>query len=629
MTSGFKRMTGLVLLLSVGTILTFVLWFYSFEKSLSKNAQVSVIAPFADVDLSHKYQKSIGFLKDSGVIVGYEDETFAPDKSLTRAEFTKIVVLGTAQDVSIAETAPFSDVPLGEWYTNYVAFCADLEYVKGYSDGTFKPDQSISKTEALKVLGELVKWDLDSLDMSQAGVSFKDVNLNEWYGPYLYYAVKMNIIDDTGDVFDPGKLITRGQMAEYIYRDYVVRETDGPYDESKDSAFITNSSGQYADCSDPEKALSMLGEEVIANEPNKDILTVYRRSKPVQSGDYFQVFANSDPKGDIKYVDEKSWFFWIDLNPGKLFSHDTKMATVAFDGCAEKVYESGLWPVVNGEELWNTDVEQNSSEDLVYYGLNAPLVPEIAALPDPVIGPCNAPADSRKYAMIVFFGEDRSIRQDATNMNKFLCDQGYLTVHIDASAISPLSLISEQVRTIAEISQKPGKSLNSFFFFVTSHGDGPTGDLIVRLQDGKGPAGEDIKQKFIITLGSLTDVMNAWAFESMSTETYTFAHNTCFSGNVVPLYQQKAQDADSGIVGWISASSKSNQVSYTNQRLGSYHTNALISCIGDILPYENFSDCVKGVTRTEFGKYSINYDNATPIIEKLTPETGNFVPFLP
>ncbi len=628
MTSAPRKLIGLSFVLLLMVVVGLYFLFFSGPNSF-KNVQTNVTTPFADVSLQHKYQKSINFLKDNGVIMGYADGTFAPDKPLTRAEFTKIVVLGSGQAVPVATQAPFPDVPLGQWYTDYVAYCAGLDYVKGYPDGTFKPNQEISKAEALKILGELVSWDLNMFDMSQATVSFKDVNLSQWYGPYLYYASSMHIIDDAGNLFEPSKPITRGQMAEYIYRDYVVRETGGAYTESKDSAFATGFSGTYANCSTADAALNILKEELIMNEPNKDILTVYQKPSSVDRGDYFQTFGDDGPGGTIERIDEKSWFFWIDLHPGERFSHDTKMAIVAFDGCAGKIYTSHLWPVVNGKELWNTDVKQNSGKDLVYIGEKANMHPEIATLPDPIMGHCNAPADSRKYAMIVFFGEDRYIKQDAVNMNEFLCNKGYLTVHIDSSKASPLTEIEDQMRTIAEISQRPGKSLNSFFFYVTSHGNKPTGDLVIRMEDAKGPSGEDIKNMFVIRLASLTDVMSAWAFGPMLTEAFTFVHDTCFSGNVVPLYQQKSLDAAAGVVGWVSASSQSNQTSLADKKNGSFHTNALMSCINDIRPYGNFAECIKGIMKVQWGKGAKGYNEPTPIIEKLTPETGNSVPFLP
>lgn len=618
MTNKFKKLSSLIGFLLLSVILVFTIWIYAHEKPLSKDLQVNTLALFTDVDSNDKYGKSIGFLKDNGVVVGYEDGSFAPNNSLTRAEFTKIVVLGTNQDVPVASEAPFPDVQLGEWYTNYVAFCSYWDYVKGYADGTFKPNQEINKAEAIKILGELVSWDLDSLDMKNASVSFKDIDLSQWYGPYLYYASEMNIIDDKGDIFDPTTPITRGQMAEYIYRDYMVRETGIAYSEGT----------QYADCSDSQSALNMLGEEVIANEPNKDVLTVYQKPESLDSGDYFQVFKDDDESGDIEHVTEKSWFFWINEHPGQRFGHNTKMATVAFDGCSTKVYESDLWPIVNGEELWNTDVEQSSSSDLVYYGTKATIGPDNnVVLPTPIMGPCNAPADSRKYAMIVFFGDDYFIKQDAVNMNEYLCNKGYLTTHIDNTAKNPLQQINDQLATIAEISNMPGKSLNSFFFYVTSHGNRPTGDLIIRLEDRTSPSGEKIKKKLIIRLPSLTDVVNAEAFGTMLTEAYTFVHDTCYSGNVVPLYQNKALAAAAGVVGWISASSKGDQRSIADTEGSSVNTKALMSCMESISPYATFAECVKGTTKVELG--SLLYATATPVIEKLTPETGDYVPFLP
>ncbi|MBI5414552.1 S-layer homology domain-containing protein [Candidatus Peregrinibacteria bacterium] len=122
---------------------------FSGVEIFSPSAQATSTGAFSDVNSSHKYAKSIQFLKDNNVVTGYADGTYRPDKPLIRAEFTKIIVLGTRQDVEPATIAPFPDVPLGKWYTDFIAFCARLEYVKGYPDGTFKPNQEINKVEGL------------------------------------------------------------------------------------------------------------------------------------------------------------------------------------------------------------------------------------------------------------------------------------------------------------------------------------------------------------------------------------------------------------------------------------------------------------------------------------------------
>ncbi|MBI5414946.1 S-layer homology domain-containing protein [Candidatus Peregrinibacteria bacterium] len=482
-----------------------------------------------------------------------------------------------------------------------------------------------SQVEALKILGELVSWDLLS-STSEGSLPFQDVSADEWYSRYLLYAVEKNIIDDSGNFFEPAKPITRGKMAEYIYRDYVVRETGDAYDVKYDAQFIGGGSSgtPSADCTNADIAQSMLYDQVIANDPKKDFFALYRKKDPVRKRDYFQVFTDDSKSGIVENVSEKSWFFWLDTAPNTKFGHDTKMMTVNFNGCTISQNSSFLWPIVDGKELWNTDTERTNTKDLTYVGTKAGLAPQ-ASLPSPVMKPCNAPADSKKFALIVSFGEDRFFKQDAVNMNTFLCNKGYQTSYIDNTPANPFTEISRQLDVISTLSTRNGGN-KAFFFYVTSHGMQPSGNLVVRMENGTDAAGNPIQNVVTIPLPDLAETMKTHGFETMNSEEFSLVHDTCYSGNVVPLYEQKAAALAKTIVGWVSASSQSNQESIGDSNTGSYHTNTLLHCIENSLPYASFAKCVDGEAQKNLGA---DYATATPIIEKLTPATDDVVPFLP
>lgn len=104
---------------------------------------------YSDVAAEDKYAEAIGTLSNLGVLNGYEDGTFKADKEIKRSEFAKVVVEALGLTTSAASTAPFSDVAAGKWYTPYVALAAELNVVNGYGDGTFRPDQTITDTQAI------------------------------------------------------------------------------------------------------------------------------------------------------------------------------------------------------------------------------------------------------------------------------------------------------------------------------------------------------------------------------------------------------------------------------------------------------------------------------------------------
>lgn len=103
---------------------------------------------YSDMD-GNKYEEAVETLSNLGVLNGYEDGTFKADREIKRSEFAKVVVEALGLTTSAASTAPFSDVPAGKWYTPYVALAAQLGIVNGFGDGTFRPDQTITDTQAI------------------------------------------------------------------------------------------------------------------------------------------------------------------------------------------------------------------------------------------------------------------------------------------------------------------------------------------------------------------------------------------------------------------------------------------------------------------------------------------------
>ena len=109
-------------------------------------------AAFSDVSDSHPYQEAITTLSTLKVINGYEDGTFAPDKDISRAEFTKMIVymLGLGQLSTPITT--FEDVPGSHWANANIRTAYDLQIINGFDDGSFRPDQPVTYEQALKMV---------------------------------------------------------------------------------------------------------------------------------------------------------------------------------------------------------------------------------------------------------------------------------------------------------------------------------------------------------------------------------------------------------------------------------------------------------------------------------------------
>ncbi len=105
-------------------------------------------APFVDVSPDEWYCKYVQALKDSSIISGYPDGTYRPDDSVTRAAMAKILAKALNLDIQPCFlNNPFNDVPISSWYCRYVKAIKDASITTGYPDGSFKPDNPVTRAE--------------------------------------------------------------------------------------------------------------------------------------------------------------------------------------------------------------------------------------------------------------------------------------------------------------------------------------------------------------------------------------------------------------------------------------------------------------------------------------------------
>lgn len=100
-------------------------------------------------DVENELSPYVNLLADKGVMDGYDDGSFKPDSTVTRAEAA--AVMCRLFRLEPADGCEFSDVPVGHWAAGYIGAFSELGIMDGYSDGTFRPDQTISYDELFKV----------------------------------------------------------------------------------------------------------------------------------------------------------------------------------------------------------------------------------------------------------------------------------------------------------------------------------------------------------------------------------------------------------------------------------------------------------------------------------------------
>jgi|SRR5665648_28317 len=122
----------------------------------------------------HWAQTTIQAWVDQGTIKGYPDGTFRPENNISRAEFT-ILVNGMFGYTKMAANT-FTDVKADAWYANTIAIGIEAGYINGYPDGTFKPENPISREEVASIIMKINK-----LVANEAGANhFTDANTLVW-----------------------------------------------------------------------------------------------------------------------------------------------------------------------------------------------------------------------------------------------------------------------------------------------------------------------------------------------------------------------------------------------------------------------------------------------------------------
>ena len=106
---------------------------------------------YTDVAAGSWYNNAVSTLSAIGVLGGYEDGSFRPNASITRAEFAKIAVSFFELEGLDCEN-PFLDVAPGAWYAESVAAAAEIGLIEGYEGGLFRPDAPITRAEACTIV---------------------------------------------------------------------------------------------------------------------------------------------------------------------------------------------------------------------------------------------------------------------------------------------------------------------------------------------------------------------------------------------------------------------------------------------------------------------------------------------
>jgi hypothetical protein len=168
---------------------------------------------YYDVPDSYWANNKITALGKQNIINGYSDDTFRPHKTITRAEVAQ--VLANYFDLNTSNTnVPFSDVAPDFWGTGAIRAVYDAGYIKGYKDGTFGPNQPITREEVAALFTRVFNF-----ENANSTIDFKDVSTEDWSYEDIQLIAAAGVTKGyENNTFRPTSKTSRAEFVVFLYR---------------------------------------------------------------------------------------------------------------------------------------------------------------------------------------------------------------------------------------------------------------------------------------------------------------------------------------------------------------------------------------------------------------------------
>lgn len=194
-------------------------------KTTHFSAYVVGYFPFTDVPDSHWAYSDVAWAYTNGLLSGVSETTFAPEQTMTRAMLVT-VLWRAAGSPTVDYAMNFSDVPEGEWYSEAVRWTASEKLVNGFSDGSFRLDETVTREQLAAILyrseqrsggGFTGDWAF-RLDYSDAG------SVSDWAYESMCWCTMKGIVTGSDGALQPQSGATRAQAAAMLRRYAAVKK---------------------------------------------------------------------------------------------------------------------------------------------------------------------------------------------------------------------------------------------------------------------------------------------------------------------------------------------------------------------------------------------------------------------
>lgn len=174
--------------------------FFRLLKDDVRDDNLTANSVFTDVALGKWYNKSISTMAKIGIVKGRTANTFVPNAPITRAEFAAICSRFDRSDVEVQSN--FNDIS-GHWAENEIRRAASLGWIQGYTDGSFKPDQNITRAEAASMINRMLHRLPETVeDLLDGMIQWPDNQPSDWYYINMQEATNSHDFKQKGEIHE-------------------------------------------------------------------------------------------------------------------------------------------------------------------------------------------------------------------------------------------------------------------------------------------------------------------------------------------------------------------------------------------------------------------------------------------
>lgn len=168
---------------------------------------------FTDIKTDYTFYKELQYFKENNIIAGFQDGSFKPNNNITRIESLKVILLANNIEPIKNEISKYSDISTTSWENTYVN-AAVKHKILSLDNQKFSPLRNVSRSEVLKLILTLAKVDI-TVDEE---VKVEDVDTTNWSYKYAKYALKNRLFEWDENKFYPNKPINREELITILYK---------------------------------------------------------------------------------------------------------------------------------------------------------------------------------------------------------------------------------------------------------------------------------------------------------------------------------------------------------------------------------------------------------------------------